>query len=282
VLLKDRTAIVHGASGSVGSAVARAFAREGAEVHLTGRTLSTLEEVANAIRDHGRNARVAELDAVDRDAVERHAAQAAEQKRWHRHLLQRPQQPRHTGRPLLDMRGRRRRAARGQGGHVDLHVATAAARHMDGRGVILAMGGGREAIPKPPRLPRRLAALAGLCRQLAAELGPQGIRVAWLLSPGSPDPGEGDPEADGLLLPRRPNYDQVANAARLRLRVTRLISHDQQERSRTASLSRRRGLRHAALVQQSTSTRMGTVSCAAYPLPIARTLPSGSLIHAPT
>jgi NAD(P)-dependent dehydrogenase (short-subunit alcohol dehydrogenase family) len=79
VLLQDRTAIVHGASGSIGSAIARAFAREGAVLHLTGRTLSTLEEVAAGIRNHGGEARVAELDALDRDAVERHAAQAAEQ-----------------------------------------------------------------------------------------------------------------------------------------------------------------------------------------------------------
>jgi NAD(P)-dependent dehydrogenase (short-subunit alcohol dehydrogenase family) len=33
------------------------------------------------------------------------------------------------------------------------------------------------------------AALAGLCRQLAAEFGPSGVRVNWLLSPG---PSEGD------------------------------------------------------------------------------------------
>ena len=38
MLLKDRTAIVHGGSGDIGSAVAHAYAREGAEVHLTGRS----------------------------------------------------------------------------------------------------------------------------------------------------------------------------------------------------------------------------------------------------
>ena len=39
------------------------------------------------------------------------------------------------------------------------------------------------------------------------------MRVAWLLSPGSPKTGEPDPEADRLLLPRRPSYDQVGTAA---------------------------------------------------------------------
>jgi NAD(P)-dependent dehydrogenase (short-subunit alcohol dehydrogenase family) len=78
------TAIVHGGSGAVGAAVARGFAREGAVVHLTGRTVPALEAVARRIRDDGGSAHVAELDAADRDAVERHAAAVAA-----RHLVRR-------------------------------------------------------------------------------------------------------------------------------------------------------------------------------------------------
>jgi NAD(P)-dependent dehydrogenase (short-subunit alcohol dehydrogenase family) len=37
MLLKDKHAVIYGAAGAVGSAVARTFAREGATVHLTGR-----------------------------------------------------------------------------------------------------------------------------------------------------------------------------------------------------------------------------------------------------
>ncbi|MGH3347092.1 MAG: hypothetical protein ACRDO4_08920 [Nocardioides sp.] len=51
MLLNDRTAIVHGASGSIGSAVARAFARERAEVHITGSTSASLGDVAGAFVD---------------------------------------------------------------------------------------------------------------------------------------------------------------------------------------------------------------------------------------
>ncbi len=69
MLLQNRITIVHGGSGAVGSAVARAYAREGAEVHLTGRTRATLEDVAHSIRDEGGIAHVAVLDAVDRDAT---------------------------------------------------------------------------------------------------------------------------------------------------------------------------------------------------------------------
>jgi 3-oxoacyl-[acyl-carrier protein] reductase len=122
-------------------------------------------------------------------------------------------------------------------------------RHMTrrGRGVILVMAGGREAIPRLGGSHVAWAALAGLCRQLAAEFGPYGVRVSWLLSPGSPGyddhdgrphgagatpgaapveaeapaapgtagaPGtEGAPGTVGLLTGHLPSYGEVANVA---------------------------------------------------------------------
>ena len=50
MLLENKNAVIYGASGSIGGAVARAFAREGARVFLGGRTLATLDEVAEEIR----------------------------------------------------------------------------------------------------------------------------------------------------------------------------------------------------------------------------------------
>ena len=54
------------------------------------------------------------------------------------------------------------------------NVAIAVGGHMTrrGRGVILVMAGGREAIPRLGGSHVAWAALAGLCRQLAAEFGP--------------------------------------------------------------------------------------------------------------
>jgi 3-oxoacyl-[acyl-carrier protein] reductase len=49
VLLESKNAVVYGGGGSIGGAVARAFAREGARVHLAGRTLESLEKVAEEI-----------------------------------------------------------------------------------------------------------------------------------------------------------------------------------------------------------------------------------------
>ena len=79
MLLDNKSAVVYGGGGSIGGAVARAFAREGARVFLAGRTRATLEEVAEAIRATGGAAETAEVDALDEQAVDRHAdAVAAE------------------------------------------------------------------------------------------------------------------------------------------------------------------------------------------------------------
>ena len=42
MMLKNKNAIIYGAGGAIGGAVARAFAREGAKVFLTGRHLATV------------------------------------------------------------------------------------------------------------------------------------------------------------------------------------------------------------------------------------------------
>jgi len=68
MLLENRNAVIYGAGGSIGSAVARALAREGAKVHLTGRTLESLEEMAEEIRSSGGVAETAQVNAIDEHA----------------------------------------------------------------------------------------------------------------------------------------------------------------------------------------------------------------------
>jgi NAD(P)-dependent dehydrogenase (short-subunit alcohol dehydrogenase family) len=72
MLLKDTIAAIHGGAGSLGGAVARAFAREGATVVLSGRTLAGVEAVAAAIRAAGGAAHAAQVDALDSHAVQAH------------------------------------------------------------------------------------------------------------------------------------------------------------------------------------------------------------------
>jgi 3-oxoacyl-[acyl-carrier protein] reductase len=73
VLLENKNAVIYGAGGSIGGAVARAFAREGARVFLAGRTEAKLKSVANDIRAAGGRAETAVVDALDQEAVDRHA-----------------------------------------------------------------------------------------------------------------------------------------------------------------------------------------------------------------
>src|SRR5579859_8053446 len=77
MLLEGKTAIVYGAAGAIGSAVAKAYAREGADVHLAGRSIESLQAVAAVIRADGHVAHTARVDTLDRAAVETHAASVA-------------------------------------------------------------------------------------------------------------------------------------------------------------------------------------------------------------
>jgi NAD(P)-dependent dehydrogenase (short-subunit alcohol dehydrogenase family) len=72
MMLKDKVAVIYGAGGAIGAAVARAFATEGATLFLTGRELATIEAVAKDIVSAGGNADAAEVDALNEQAVDRH------------------------------------------------------------------------------------------------------------------------------------------------------------------------------------------------------------------
>jgi NAD(P)-dependent dehydrogenase (short-subunit alcohol dehydrogenase family) len=72
MMLKDKVAVIYGAGGAVGGAVARAFASEGANLFLTGRKLAPVEAVANDIVSAGGSAEAAEVDALDEQAVDTH------------------------------------------------------------------------------------------------------------------------------------------------------------------------------------------------------------------
>ena len=48
--LEGKTAVIYGAGGAIGGAVARAFARQGATAFLTGRSLAKVEAVAKDIQ----------------------------------------------------------------------------------------------------------------------------------------------------------------------------------------------------------------------------------------
>jgi 3-oxoacyl-[acyl-carrier protein] reductase len=78
-ILKDKHAAVFGAAGSVGSAAAREFASQGAEVFLSGRTKASVEELASQIRADGGKTHAAVIDALDYRAVDQYIDRIANQ-----------------------------------------------------------------------------------------------------------------------------------------------------------------------------------------------------------
>src|SRR5215467_877203 len=69
-MLQGKRAVVFGGAGSIGAAVAKAFASEGAEVFLAGRTATSVLAVAKEIKAAGGWAHAAVIDTLDGAAVE--------------------------------------------------------------------------------------------------------------------------------------------------------------------------------------------------------------------
>ena len=74
MLLENKNAIVYGAGGAIGGAVARAFAREGARVFLAGRSPGPLAALAGEITAQGGRAEAGHADVLDAASVEAHFA----------------------------------------------------------------------------------------------------------------------------------------------------------------------------------------------------------------
>jgi NAD(P)-dependent dehydrogenase (short-subunit alcohol dehydrogenase family) len=78
MMLKDKGAVIYGAGGAIGSAVARAFAREGAKLCLCGRSLQRVNAVAREIGPSAALVEAAEVDALDERAVDQYLDQVIE------------------------------------------------------------------------------------------------------------------------------------------------------------------------------------------------------------
>lgn len=196
MLLGKKNAVVYGGGGAVGGAVARAFAREGARVFLAGRTLSSLHEVARDIGAAGGVADTAEVDALDQKAVERHASAIAEKAggidiTFNAVGFADPEGNEGQGSTAVEMAVDDFVFLPANWLRTQLITARAAARYMAKRrsGVILTLTAtpARQAFPRVGGFAAACAAVEGLFRTLAAELGPQGIRVVCLRSTGSPE-----------------------------------------------------------------------------------------------
>ena len=190
MLLKDKNAVIYGAGGSIGGAVAREFAREGARVFLAGRTRDPLDAVAADISSVGGSAEVAVLDALDEKAVDEHARAIVSEVGSidvSYNLITRGDV---QGIPLIEMATDDLLHAVVSGLRSNFITARAAARHMvgQGSGVILVLdSGSANGSPMMGSTGPADAATDILVRNLAAEIGPRGVRVVGIWTAGLPE-----------------------------------------------------------------------------------------------
>jgi NAD(P)-dependent dehydrogenase (short-subunit alcohol dehydrogenase family) len=192
MLLEKKSVLIHGGGGAIGGTVARVFAREGARLFLTGRTMARLEPVAAEIRAAGGAVETAVLDALDEPAVDRYAAAVVERAgSLDVSVNAIGMDVGDQGIPLVDLTTEQFVAPLLVYPRAAFVTARAAARQMvrQGSGVLLSLS------TPVARTPTALAgsfgpafaAVESLTRQLAAELGPHGVRVVCLRPTGIPE-----------------------------------------------------------------------------------------------
>jgi NAD(P)-dependent dehydrogenase (short-subunit alcohol dehydrogenase family) len=193
-LLNGKHAVVFGAGGSFGSVVAREFAAEGAEVFLSGRSRSSVEEVATRIGADGGRAHVAVVDTEDPTAVDAYVDGIAA----------------HGGSidivfnligPRLNQYGGGKSAAQLSVDEFMAPLATlvksqfitsrAAARHMleQRSGVILFVTGSpaRPHTPGATAIGAAFGAIENFTRNLAQDISPCGVRVVCVRTAATPE-----------------------------------------------------------------------------------------------
>jgi 3-oxoacyl-[acyl-carrier protein] reductase len=209
-MLQNKNAVVYGAGGSLGGAVAKALAKAGANLFLTGRTLGPLEKIATDIRSSGGKANVALVDALDENAIAKHLNEVVQQagtvdisfNATATHVVQNiplVEMPVNDFiNPITNMMRTRFLTA----------VAAGKIMMQQGSGVILSLTAtpGGIGYPYTGGFAPACTAIETFAQNLGSELGVYGVRVVNMRSGGSPDSQvfkdaiEQNPEAMGTVL----------------------------------------------------------------------------------
>lgn len=193
MMLNDKVAVIYGAGGGIGGAVARAFAREGAKVFLTGRRLAPVEAVAKEAVSAGGSAEASEVDALDERAVDEHLQAVIDQAGRvdvSFNAVGIPNAP-ILGVPLIELDVEQFSLPITSYTRSYFLTARLAARRMiaNGSGVIMTVTSllSRIGTPLVGGYGPAQAAKEALTRDLSTELAPQGIRVVGLRPQGMPE-----------------------------------------------------------------------------------------------
>ena len=189
-MLSGKHAVVFGAGGAIGSAVAREFAAQGAELFVSGRGPNGAEHTAGLIKSDGGTVHAAVVDALDEAAVDAYLDAVAERagsidvlfNAMGPRAIEYANGTRATELPLEQFMLPLKTMAQSQ-----FITARAAARHMTRQqsGVILILSANpARGAPGATAVGAAFGAMESLLRCLAAELGPAGVRVTGIRSGG--------------------------------------------------------------------------------------------------
>lgn len=190
--LENKVAVVYG-DGNVGSAIAKAFAMEGAHVFLTGRTRARLDAIAREIAFDGGIIQTQVLDALEEQAVEQNmdaVITSAGRIDISFNAIGIPQTG-IQGIPLTELSVESFSLPIHTYSRSHFLTARAAARRMvqQGSGVILMQTPNASKV-SPPYVGGMVpawSAIEGLFRSLSVEYAPKGVRAVCLFTTGIPE-----------------------------------------------------------------------------------------------
>lgn len=192
-MLQNKNAIIYGAGGSLGGAVAKALAGAGAHLFLTGRTISTLQKVADEIIASGGSAEVSLVDALNEKAINSHLAEVVQKAGTIDISFNATGTQVVQNIPLTTMTADDFISPLTLMMQTRFLTAIAAGKIMmkQGSGVILSLTAtpGGIGYPYTGGFAPACSAIETFSQNLASELGVYGVRVVNMRSGGSPDSG---------------------------------------------------------------------------------------------
>lgn len=236
MILKDKIAIIYGATGSVGTAVSIKFASEGAKVILVARDKKKLKDLSDIIGSTGGHCHSYSLNAMEKNEVEDHLNLIKEKFSRIDISINLISISDVQGIPLFEISLADFLSPLQAAMQTQFVTGIAAAKIMSvqGGGVILMLTAQASKLPyiNTGGFGIACAAMEAFTRQLAKESGDKGVRVICLRSSGSPDAkgvddvftlhakNEGisrkkfeDRFAQRTMLKRLPLLNEVANTA---------------------------------------------------------------------
>lgn len=191
MLLDGKIAIVYGGGGAIGGAVAQTFAAQGAHVIVAGRTHSSLERVVRPLTEAGLSAQAADIDALVEADVDAHLDRVVAEHGGVDVSFNAIGVAYVLGEPLHQIPVAQFVSGIADAMRTNYLTGVGAARRMAGRhtGVVIGLTASpcRRPLAHQGSFAVAGAAIEALCRQIATDYGPEGVRAVCIRSAGSPD-----------------------------------------------------------------------------------------------